>query len=330
MTTIKEIAQRAGVGTTTVSRYLNQSPHISEQAKQKIEKAINELDYVPSASAKYLRKQETKQIGVVVSRITNPYFSSLFNKIERILNQFGYEASIMQTYDNPIAERKIIDKLKNQTFDALLMASIEDKDYIKSVLQENGNKIVLVNETINGCEKDSVSVDQYTPVVSGLEYLNKNYGSEIVYITGSNFFENKHGNQRNKAYREFLQKHQYELNQNMIFSNAHNIADGKEIAQKLLVNSSLPNAIFTNSDEVAIGVIAELKSKGIQVPEEVAVMGFDDQPLASYVQVPLTTIQQPINALANNACRLLLNKLQVSHSLMNENLQLSLIIRQSA
>lgn len=331
MVNIKEIARKAGVGTTTVSRYLNDNPHISEKTRAKISKAIQDLDYVPNTAAKMLRTNKTKQIGVVVSRITNPFFAALFDNIERILNTYGYEVSIMQTYDDKVIERKILNKLKNRTLDGILMASIEDRDYIKNMLNEYSRQIILVNEKITGFEDNSIFVDQYQMVVEALEYLNKKYGSNIAYVTGSvNFDLGNHGNVRNKAYKDFMDSLDNEIEIKNIYENAHSIEDGKKIVDQLFELDKLPRSIFSNSDEVATGIIARCNDLNISVPNDLAVMGFDDQPFAPYVLVPLTTIHQPIIGLANNSVKCLLDKLGIVHNLEEMDLKLKMIIRKSA
>ncbi|GET10753.1 LacI family DNA-binding transcriptional regulator [Ligilactobacillus agilis] len=330
MATIKEIAKLAGVGTTTVSRYLNNGPYISEEKRHKIEEAIKQLDYVPSSAAKMLRANNTKQIGVIVSRITNPYFATLFDYIERLLNAHGYEVSIMQTYDDPAIERRILDKLKNDSLDAILMASVEDKTYVAELIRTYPKRIVLVNEKIAEFKQNSITIDQYQATYTGLEYLYEKYCTPIIYITGSSFFTADHGGMRNDAYLNFLKDHQLPLRKELIFTNLHNIEDGLNLVPNLLPLVSRTKAIFANSDEVAIGIIAGLQKNGLHVPTDVAVMGFDNQPISAYTQVPLTTISQPIAGLANNAVKLLLDFLGVKNSLTVTPLSLEMIVRQSA
>lgn len=108
MATISEIAKAAGVGVTTVSRYLNHHPYISAEKRARIEKAIHQLGYTPSAAATSLRAQATGNIGVLVSRVTNPFFAGLFDAIERELHAHGYQVMITQTYDDPEAEERFL------------------------------------------------------------------------------------------------------------------------------------------------------------------------------------------------------------------------------
>lgn len=112
MATIKEIAKKAGVGVGTVSRYLNDHPYVSEDKRKKIQAAIDELDYTPSAIATQLRSQSTKNIGVLVSRLANPFFAELFDAIERKLNLYGYQVLVSQTHDDSAAEQRFLDQLK--------------------------------------------------------------------------------------------------------------------------------------------------------------------------------------------------------------------------
>lgn len=330
MATIKEIARLAGVGTTTVSRYLNNGPYVSEEKRKRIEAAIKELDYVPSSAAKMLRASSTKKIGVVVSRITNPYFGTLFDCIERLLNGYDYDVSIMQTYDDAETERNILDKLKNDSLDAMFLASVEDRKYVAGLLEAYPKRIVLVNEEIQGFSENSITIDQYRATRDGLEYLYEKYRTPVVYATGSSFFKAEHGGMRNRAYQDFLKDHGLELDDRMLFTNVHSIDDGLKMAEGVAPLIPETKAVFANSDEVAVGLIAGLLKRGVKVPEDMAVMGFDNQPMTAYTQIPLTTISQPVKGMANNAVKTMLDFLEVRNSLTEEKLRLEMVVRQSA
>lgn len=330
MTTIAEIAKEAGLGTTTVSRYLNHQPYVSEEKKQKIEAAIKKLNYVPNVVAKQLRTNKTKQIGILVSRITNPFFAQLFDSIERLLHQYGYNAMIMQTYDDEKIERHFLNMLQSREVDAIMLASIEDKKQILQMAKKFPNKIVLVNENVPELAKNNISLDHYSAVLEGLNYLYQDKRKKFAYVTGGNFTGETHGSTRTQAFITFMKQHKCSINTNWIFENCHSINDGKKIGKKISNMDDKPNAIFTNSDEVALGLIFELTHNQIRVPQEIAVMGYDDQPFSQYALVPISTIRQPVSALAKAAVKRLLNNLNVENNITEEKMKLKLVIRQSA
>lgn len=328
--TISEIAKRAGVGATTVSRYLNNHPYISKEKCKRIKKAIEDLNYVPSSIASQMRSKKSMVIGVLVSRVTNPFFSVLFDKMERLLHKFGFEVMITQTYDDPSLESVFLKQLKSGRVDAVILASIEDENEVIKTYREFPQKVILVNEKIKGLEQNSITLDHYNATLNGLEYLWNIGRNRIAYVTGGKFKCQKHGSNRNQAYLDFLNTHQLKFKNEYLFSEKHTLVDGQQIAKKIMQLSELPDAIFANSDEVAVGIIDELIKNDVSVPEKIAVMGYDDQPLSKYVKVPLTTIHQPIDALAAAAVSKLLNNLDIENEIEEKDLSLKLIVRESA
>lgn len=330
MTTISEIAKEAGLGTTTVSRYLNHQPYVSIEKQQKIEAAIKKLNYIPNRAAKQLRTHKTNQIGVLVSRITNPFFAELFDGIERLLHKYGYNVLIMQTYDDSKVEQHFLNMLESHEVDAVMLASIENKDSILKMAKKFPGKVILVNEDCPELKDDVVSIDHYDAVKNGLEYLYKKGKSKISYVTGGSFSGTSHGSTRTQAFLDFMQQHNLPIESNWIFENLHTVSDGEYLAKRLISLDHKPEAVFTNSDEVALGIIAEFHSNGIKVPEEIAVMGYDDQPFSKYALIPITTIHQPVHELAKASVKKLLFNLGVSNDIQVGDLALTLKIRQSA
>ncbi|WP_416353536.1 LacI family DNA-binding transcriptional regulator [Agrilactobacillus fermenti] len=332
MTNIAEIAKRAGVGTTTVSRYLNNRPYVSAEKKQRIEQAIKALDYTPSAIATQLRVQATKNIGVLVSRITNPFFTALFDALERSLHEYGYQVMVMQTYDDAQAEARFLDKLKSQQLDGVILASVEDVSAIRRIAEDYPGRIVLLNEAVRIPGVQSIILDHRQATLMGLNYLAQQGHPQIAYVTGGSFYKSSHGADRNEAYRAYLKQRRLPLNKKWIFEHQHTVSDGQQLAQALIAQPKevWPDAYFTNSDEVALGMIAELLKHHIKVPKDIAIMGYDDQPLAAYLPVPLTTIRQPIKAMAEVAVVDLLQGLKQKVHPVAVEPQLKLIVRQSA
>ena len=148
MATISEIAAAAGVGVTTVSRYLNHHPYISADKKARIEAAIKTLGYTPSAAATSLRAQATGNIGVLVSRVTNPFFAGLFDAIERTLHAHGYQVMISQTYDDPDAEGRFLNQLKSRELDGVILASVEAPARVAAVAKAFPGRVVVVNADV--------------------------------------------------------------------------------------------------------------------------------------------------------------------------------------
>lgn len=333
MATIKEIAKRAGVGVGTVSRYLNDHPYVSEESRTKIKKAIDELNYTPSAIATQLRSQSTKNIGVLVSRIANPFFAELFDALEKKLNLYGYQVLVSQTHDDPAAEKRFLNQLKNQQVDGVILASVENHELVSSFSDAYPNKVILLNEENKYKNIQSVVLNHYQATLDALNYLYQEGHRKFAYITGGDYSGKLHGYSRTKAFQDFSRENKLPINSDWIFTQKHTATDGQIVAKQLVKTASLPDAVFTNSDEVAIGLIDELQKEHLTIPDDIAVVGYDDQPFARFAAVPLTTIRQPISAMADQAVNILLNNLtgkKIPNEVSQNDLKLKLIRRKSA
>lgn len=331
--TINEIAKKAGVGVGTVSRYINKQPHVSKKSGEKIKAVIDEFDFVPSALAAQLRSHSTKNIGLLVSRVANPFFSVLFDKLETKLKEQGYQLLVSQTHDDPASEKRFLEQLKTQKVDAVILASVENPSLVMQAIKEHKNKIILLNEHIAGTNSPSIELNHYQATYDALDYLYIQGRRRIAYATGGEYPSVRHGKTRTKAYQDFCTQYNLVINPQIIYTDQHTINDGLEIGKKISImpQEMRPDSVFANSDEVAIGLIHELKQSGIAVPEEIAVIGYDDQPMAPFVEVPLTTLQQPVDEMVNETVDLLLKCLHGDEiNAQKKKLDLKLIVRASA
>ncbi|MGY3767006.1 LacI family DNA-binding transcriptional regulator [Vagococcus vulneris] len=332
MATIKDVAKLADLSVSTVSRYLNNHPYISDEKRERIQSAMDELHYVPSSIATQLRSKKGTMIGVLVSRITNPFFSYLVDAIEKQAKKDNYNVLIMQTYDDPNAEIKMLDMLKQQVISGVIMCSIEIDIKLLESYQEFG-PIVLCNENMPHSILPQVVTNQEQAVYQGIGYLINQGYHKIAYCTGGTLTSKGHGKYRTRGFEQALLDNKLPFKKHWIFQDTHTIADGRQVAKELLALSKTerPDAIFTNSDEVATGIMEYCLNHKVAIPNELAIMGFDNQPFTSVLAVPLTTIAQPIAALGEESTRLLIAKLEGTAYLINqEKLNLTLIKRESA
>ncbi|WP_424320428.1 LacI family DNA-binding transcriptional regulator [Lacticaseibacillus chiayiensis] len=333
MATIREIATAAGVGVTTVSRYLNHHPYISADKKARIEAAIQTLGYTPSAAATSLRAQATGNIGVLVSRVTNPFFAGLFDAIERTLHEQGYQVMISQTYDDPDAEERFLDQLKSRKLDGIILASVEAPERVAAVAKAFPGRVVVVNADVQIPHATSLVLPHYQATRDALDYLYEKGHRRFAYVTGGAIQSARHGRSRTQAFFDFMEAHALAVEPTLLFDQVHTAAEGQVIGKQLaaLTPAKRPDAIFTNSDEVAVGVLDSLLAADLKVPNDIAVMGYDDQPFAPFARVPLTTVHQPVIEMAEVATDMLLRGLgRGDHKKDPATLALSLKIRQSA
>lgn len=289
------------------------------------------LDYVPSSVATTLRSNKGKTIGVLVSRITNPYFSYLIDAIEKVIKSKGYTLIIVQTYDDENAEFKMLEMLKQKMINGLIMCSVESSSNIIEYYCKYG-PIVTCNQRIDSLQVHQITIDQEKITYEAIKYLFSKGYKKIAYCTGGSFSFKSHGLLRNNGFKKAMEENKKPIDRRDIFENIHTIEDGYKIADILVKNSdeNWPDVVFTGSDEVASGLIAKLLEYGKKIPQDIAVMGFDNQPFSSMVAIPITTVSQPIEALGRESAKLILSLLNnEEYNVKEEELTFKIIERKS-
>lgn len=324
MTKIDDVAKKTGYSITTISRAINGHPYVSKKTKEKIFKAMKELNYYPNNIAQQFRGQGTKMIGVVISFITNPFFAYLVDAIERYLSDEGYQVVILQTLEDSKKEAKYIEMLQKKQLDGLIMANLENDNEEVQKLVKSG-KVVLCNRYLGNEELPIIHIDEEKAAYEAVQYLIQSGYKRIAYCTGGTKNDNDH---RFFGFIRAMKEAGLTFDKTLYFPKMLRIEDGERwlIKQKI---SDLPDAVFANGDEVAAGIVSAANKKGIKIPEQIAIMGFDDQPIAAVLNPALTTIRQPIKAIGEHAAKVLLANLHEKELPITPNFETKLIIRKT-
>ncbi|MED3959014.1 LacI family DNA-binding transcriptional regulator [Priestia aryabhattai] len=329
MPTIYDVAKLSGLSKTTVSRVINNHSYVSEEKKNRVLKAMKELNYTPNPSARKLRGQVTTTIGVIVPKIINPFFSYLVDSIEQVAYKKGYHVLIFQSNEDKEKELAFLNLLKTKQVDGIIMTSIENDWSLIEPFTEYG-PILLCNEYVNNANVPIVRLNQYKGAYIGVKHLLEKGHRKIGYCTGGLFAEEGKDKDRNQGYQKALQEAGIQPDPKWIFVNQHSIEDGKQVVKKILSMEDRPTAIFTGSDEIAGGMMIEAKESGLSIPNDLAIIGFDDQPLAQMLDPKLTTIRQPINQMGIKAMEILIDMLNDSESTVETfELPIELVVRSS-
>ncbi|MGG2087110.1 LacI family DNA-binding transcriptional regulator [Priestia aryabhattai] len=329
MPTIYDVAKLSGLSKTTVSRVINNHSYVSEEKKNLVLKAMKELNYTPNPSARKLRGQVTTTIGVIVPRIVNPFFSYLVDSIEQVAYKNGYHVLIFQSNEDKEKELAFLNLLKTKQVDGIIMTSIENEWSVIEPFTESG-PILLCNEYVNNASVPIVRLDQYKGAYIGVRHLLEKGHRKIGYCTGGLFAEEGKDKDRNQGYQKALQEAGIQPDPKWIFVNQHSIEDGKQVVKKILSMEDRPTAIFTGSDEIAGGMMIEAKESGLKIPNDLAIIGFDDQPLAQMLDPKLTTIRQPIDQMGIKAMETLIDMLNDSEVKVETfELPIELVVRSS-
>ncbi|AKP78723.1 HTH-type transcriptional repressor CytR [Priestia megaterium Q3] len=329
MPTIYDVAKLSGLSKTTVSRVINNHSYVSEEKKNRVLKAMKELNYTPNPSARKLRGQVTTTIGVIVPRIINPFFSYLVDSIEQVAYKKGYHVLIFQSNEDKEKELAFLNLLKTKQVDGIIITSIENDWSLIEPFTEYG-PILLCNEYVNNANVPIVRLNQYKGAYIGVKHLLEKGHRKIGYCTGGLFAEEGKDKDRNQGYQKALQEAGIQPDPKWIFVNQHSIEDGKQVVKKILSMEDRPTAIFTGSDEIAGGMMIEAKESGLSIPNDLAIIGFDDQPLAQMLDPKLTTIRQPIDQMGIKAMEILIDMLNDSESKVETfELPIELVVRSS-
>lgn len=329
MTKISDVAEKTGYSITTISRAINDHPYVSDKTKKKIFDAMKELDYYPNNVAQQLRGKGTKLIGVIISFVINPFFTYLVDAIEKAAYQVGYQIVILQTLEEPEREKKFIEMLKKRQLDGLIMTSLDDDSPEVLKLIEAG-KIVVCNRYLGEQNIPLIHVDEKKATYEATYYLLSKGHRKIGYVTG-NRGSMLPVDPRFEGYVQALKEFDIEPNSNYIFPRRLTISDGKStLTDVLALGEERPDALLVISDEVASGILSQCHLLNIKVPETLAIIGFDDQPIAEALYPGLTTVRQPIKEMGEYVAALIIANIEHREQPERPELNTKLIIRGTA
>jgi LacI family transcriptional regulator len=331
--TIKDIAKEIGVSYATVSRALNDHPDVNDDTKKKVLRISKEMGYKPNDIARGLVRQETNTIGLLIPDITNPFYPQVARGVEEAAAAAGYNVFLCNTNWNKEREKHYIDALLQKQVDGLIMTpSSEELEHLTAVLKSRV-ETVFVSSFIKHADFTSVIVDNVRGAEMAVEYLIEKGHKNIGFIgAGEGRFANK---ERLKGYKQALENHGLEV-------KAENVRDqqgsykrksGYFLMNELLKLPETPTAIFCYNDLLALGAIQAIKENGREVPQDIAVIGFDDISFASLPEIQLTTVSQPKYDMGKIALETLVDKIKTkSKQAVNRRIILdpSLIIRQTS
>lgn len=328
MATIADVAKLTGLSRATVSRALNDHPYVSEEKKRLVREAAVKLNYYPNASAQRLRNQKTDTIGVLIPWLTNPFFAYLLEGIDTVATENNLQLLICQTKNDQEKELNFFTLLQTKQVDGIILTSVENDWRLLSEFTSFG-PIVMCNEYDKRATLPAVSIDQSYGGYIGARHLIEKGHTEIAFCRGrlgSSLVED-----REAGFRKALAEYDILVREEWMFNDVMDLKDGKRLVKEMLNMSHMPTAVFTGSDQVAAGIIQEARNNGLRIPQDIAVIGFDDQPIAEVIEPSLTTIRQPIEEIGQRAMKLMMGLLVHKQQMgqIEVQLPLELIIRRS-
>jgi len=288
--TIRDIAKMGKVSHMTVSRALNNDPRVKEETKKRILDLVDKLNYRPDARARAFVKKKSNLIGLVVSDIRNPFYAELARGIEDKAHEEGYNVIFCSTDNRPERIKEYINLLKDAGVDGLVFASVRLNEPIVEKLIDERFPLVLVNRKLRVDENNYVVLDNIKGAFEITKHLINLGYTKIGIITGSSNLST--GIDRLKGYQQSLKHHNIEFNEDYVIQGPFTKETGYEGAKCLLNMENRPEAIFGGNDYIAMGVIDAADGLGVHIPEDIALVGFDDTDFASNKRIQLTTVSQ--------------------------------------
>ena len=308
-TTIKDIANVLGLTPSAVSKALNDHPRISDKTKISVRQVAENLNYQPNHLASALRKGKSNLIGVIIPRNNCSFFSSVVENIEEVLSEKGYNIIIAQSYESYKKECSSIDALLYTQVDGIIASMANettDLKYYKKI-KSKGVPLVLFDRGENDLEVDYVGIDDYLSSQIVIKHLVEQKCKRIAHIAGFNhtrIYEN-----RIRGYKDALVDYGLPVEEELIIESNLRVDDGRRIMQALLELPNRPDAVYAAGDFAALGALQVLLENNIKVPEEIALVGFSDEPFASYVNPSITSINQHSTQIGKMAAEALLNRI---------------------
>lgn len=326
---IYEVAEKAGVSISTVSRVLNGKDRVHPETRRRIRGVIEELDYQQSASARALATSKHETIGFVIPRVNDPFFSEIVRGVEAAASASGYGLLIAS---QPRSEsRGYIQIFKRRFIDALIIAGIDVTEREVMDIAGRNIKVVLIQHEL-GENIPSFSADNYSGAVALAQHLLDHGRKRFAYIGGTNY--TRDSSIRLQALRDTLGKAGLDIPENYIVHGDYLRDSGRIAMHKLLKLHPLPDAVLAANDQMAVDALQAVQEKNLRVPEDIALTGFDDIPLAGYLSPALTTVRQPTFEMGFQAARKVLEMIteaQCSQDTPDTQMVLptELVIRQS-
>ncbi len=307
--TIRDVASHAGVSVATVSRVINNSPHkVHRATRQRVLRTVSRLGYHPNIVAQGLRRGTSRSIALIVPDISNPFFPAIARGVEDVARRHGYALLLGNTDGDAEREHAYLDILRKRWVDGVLFASAGGDDRHLRALRADGVPAVLIARDAADGAIDTVVVDSFAGMRLATSHLLRLGHRRIAYIGGPHALSV--ARERRRGYRQALCDFNVRPDPSLIVAGDFRVDGGRAAVRRLLARRRAFTAVVAANDLTAIGALEALRAAGRRIPDDVAVVGFDDIPFAAFVDPPLTTVAQPtyrLGALAMERLLALMN-----------------------
>ena len=308
-TTIHDVARKANVSVATVSRVLNSPSLVRDITRNRVLKAMKGTHYVYNALAGGLSARKTTILGVIIPTITNPVFATVTKGIQDYARQRGYAIILGNTDYSEENERDLIHLLQEKRADGVILSGPWRDTPIVPLMKKTRLPFVITWQTLQDKDVNFVAFDNFKSTYRIVEHLI-GLGHRRIGMIAGKFSVSERARMRWEGYRNCLADHHIAFDPQLVLEKGYTFADGKEAMARLLQLPSPPTAVFCGNDILAIGAIVCAKEKGMQVPRDLSVVGFDDMEISAYYAPPLTTMAVPAYEMGQLAAKILIENIR--------------------
>jgi LacI family transcriptional regulator len=303
--TLSEVAKRAGVGTTTVSRVINGVEHVEPKTLARVEQAIKALGYMPNQAARVLKGHRTRTIGFVIPSIADSFFSNCAEVLQGIARSHDFLVIVLTTQNDATTERDAVNILMQHRVDGFVIAPADsESESLRSLLQRIPIPIVALDRPVAGSQVPSVVANNFEGAQHATQHLIKHGYKRIACLTGeTNLYTI---GERVRGYCTAIEAAGLEI---MLETSVHDHESAERVVKRMFDGPNRPEAIFTLKNSATIDTFEAMQRLGISVPDDIALLGYDDFQLAGTVRPAITVVQQPIDELGQAAAELLFERM---------------------
>ncbi|AYV36349.1 HTH-type transcriptional regulator GalR [Aeromonas veronii] len=302
MATIKDVAILSGVSVATVSRVINNSPKASQASRDAVFKAMHELNYHPNANARALAHQNNETLGLIVADVSDPFFGTMVKAVEQVAQATGNFLLIGNGYHDAAKEKHVIEQLIGHRCSGLVVHAkmLPDEELIQMMSYVPG--MVIINRIVPGFESRCVALDDRYGSWLATRHLIQEGHKKIGFLCSNHQISDSQD--RLQGYLDALQEHNIPVDERLISRGSPDELGGEAAMTELLSRGQQMTAVVCYNDSMAAGALSVLSDNGIEVPQELSLVGFDDVLISRYLRPRLTTVRYPIIAMATQAAEL--------------------------
>jgi LacI family transcriptional regulator len=307
MPTIKDVAREVGVSTATVSHVINKTRYVSEELRERVLKAIQELNYQPNAIARSLVKRKTHTIGIIISDILNPFYTAIVRGIEDVTYKSGYSVMLCNTDEDVEKEVLYIQILLEKRIDGLVISTAFQDGVHPLLPWLKGIPLVTTVRKIKGLASDAVLGDNRGGAYQAIDHLIRLGHRRIGIISGPTGLSS--GAERLEGYREALTRHQIPIDDRLIQFGDFKRESGYALIKEMFKKRPVPTALFVANNQMAIGALQALNELKIRIPEDISFISFDDMEWFTFLSPPLTTVEHSPYLIGKTAGEMLIQRI---------------------